>query len=256
MAITDHGNAASERLTPLCYAGARGATRFAPSSGLTPQRKPPQPASVKRARDIVAAALGITPQEADACHHAGKWRYNVVAEVQRRCDNPDTVLRKWLQQGSPIGVLETVVPGKLFPEFDSPAEAEYSAITDEFWTRAATFGSIQLSTGSRTHQGSKCSMVTIGRLRREIFLVLRRGKASRKLNSPPPGQTSPRLRMTAPGSTASYRTFVAAEPILSPHTANGSFSQGQWATGGTYWTCGSSRKGMAIQTEFREFGIG
>ena len=53
--------------------------------GKSPIRQPPAEASIALARDMVAEALAVKAKSANSWHTAGKWRYNLVADVQKRC---------------------------------------------------------------------------------------------------------------------------------------------------------------------------
>jgi hypothetical protein len=93
-------------------------------TGDNPTRKPPRPDAIDAARALVAKALKIPQERRNRRHPAGKWRASIVEAVQNEADDPDTLLGKWLVDGSPMGFTETITPGGLFPLCASPAEAD------------------------------------------------------------------------------------------------------------------------------------
>ena len=101
--------------------------------GKESKRSPPSEVAIKRARARVAKASNISAKDADAKHAAGKWRYNIVKTVQKRCSDPDTVLGDWLEHVAPMGITERITPGGIFPCWPLPAEA--TLLDDSFWTR-------------------------------------------------------------------------------------------------------------------------
>ena len=65
--------------------------------GANPSRPPPTLESIAVARATVAKALNLSSKAAEKKHRAGKWRYKIVSAVQKRADDPDTMLPKWLK---------------------------------------------------------------------------------------------------------------------------------------------------------------
>ena len=72
--------------------------------GKNPKRQPPSENAIDKARALVAKALKVPAKEAALEYMAGKWRYKLIGAVQRMCDDPDTVLDKWLKEGAPMGI--------------------------------------------------------------------------------------------------------------------------------------------------------
>ena len=102
--------------------------------GEKPSKPPPSLAAIAWARELASKELGLTREEGEAHHAAGKWRHRIVGAVQRRCDCPDTVLETWLgPRGAPMGIASEITPGGLFPHCHSPAEAE--VLDANFWTK-------------------------------------------------------------------------------------------------------------------------
>ena len=63
----------------------------------------------------VGAILGLSPEEADACHCASPLRFRIFQEVIRRSGDPDVFVGRWLEQGAPVGIRVPIDPGGLRP---------------------------------------------------------------------------------------------------------------------------------------------
>ena len=59
--------------------------------GENPIKQPPSPAAIARARSLVSSKLGLTREQGESHHAAGKWRHMIVGAVQRSCDCRHTV---------------------------------------------------------------------------------------------------------------------------------------------------------------------
>ena len=61
--------------------------------GENPVEPPPSRAAIAGARSLVCRKLGLTREQGEAHHEAGKWRHMIVGAVQRSCDCPDKPLQ-------------------------------------------------------------------------------------------------------------------------------------------------------------------
>ena len=64
--------------------------------GENPFKAPSLQAAIAWARGLVSRKLGLTRDQDQSLHAAGKWRHMIVGAVQRSCDCPDKELETWL----------------------------------------------------------------------------------------------------------------------------------------------------------------
>eukprot|EP00972_Heterocapsa_arctica_P084804 12491332-Heterocapsa_arctica.AAC.1 len=82
---------------------------------MEPSRPPPSEETVSRLRELVGAALDLSPAEVEAHHPASCWRFRIVQVVLERTEDPDALLREWLEHGCPAGIAQAISPGGHFP---------------------------------------------------------------------------------------------------------------------------------------------
>ena len=100
--------------------------------GKSPQRDLPHVDVVTEARQAVGAALGLSPEVTDAHRWCSPWRFNIVAEVQRRSEDRDTAIVDWLREGAPMGIARRVTPGSgCLPWSEAPASMPASAVLSQ-----------------------------------------------------------------------------------------------------------------------------
>ena len=88
--------------------------------GQDPGRDPPTESKLAEMRAALADELGIARTEVDAHHPSSPWRHRLVKGVQAECNDPDTHIATWLEEGAPMGLEAEIKPGHLFPKVEGP----------------------------------------------------------------------------------------------------------------------------------------
>ena len=84
--------------------------------GESASRAPPRPEAVLRARRRVGRALNLPAEQVDAHGPDCKWRYHLVAAIQKMSEDPDEELPTWLRDGAPMGLRRPLrAGGGIFP---------------------------------------------------------------------------------------------------------------------------------------------
>ena len=74
------------------------------AGGSSPARGPPSEGALARARQRLAAVVGVPAADAEATHPATPWIYHLFRAVLGKVSDPDVALARWLETGAPMGI--------------------------------------------------------------------------------------------------------------------------------------------------------